>query len=808
MMNIKSKIYNYIGKVLLVFFGVTCTTWAFVDMFDIPVYMPLIVLFILLLSAAFMLFINLKHKHIIMLCSGIALLFLIILCHKALEKGIFGVANKVIQAYNEYFTGKTIDEFVVVYHKDAFWNTPKQYNTLFICAVLTVYICILVTATYYKVFSSIHILLSAAFLLMGMILGTVPSTICMAFLIFYYLSCVIFRKNKTIYLERMGMLAVMVAVITVVVLLVINPKKYNGEQRFNHYRTAMKKLTGTLGIDTLMNKVDSIFTGGSAQVSSGGINGGRLGQVDRIQYSGEKMFRVVMDRDDNNVYLKGFVGNWYDGISWKQLRSDEQDYGEYAINISSGYEKIISNNYAYIGYHAGDENLKRMEISYLNGSKNYTMYPYYSDLEIPRYVHGLIPDKPEYSVLEYQYYSMDTDEILKLYALNDDTAYQETTFFINKSGNVDFYLSEVFNDRLPEYMTYSDNYLAYDDASYIQDCINRIRKYLAENATYTLNPGKLEADRDYVEDFLFVKKKGYCTAYASAAVQLFRYYGIPARYVEGYVITPNDQKKAKELENGQITVEIKDSSAHAWVEIYVSGVGFVPIEMTPGYYSMKNNPAVNNHQQNQTTEPATEETTDRKEQNSTSEQITESQRTTDHSGRIVTEGGKDKKNDEKIFIVYGILAAVMVVVLVFVIIGRTNRGKRRMRLMDYHTKDMRQNIKILSIYLRKCMDKQKIDYSMNRRMEEIVADMNNLIDRLTELNHEELQCQDTKGSNYDTVENPPELPGRKDTLQVLWIIEKQKYSDKNVEFTQEEMEKVCHYVENLKNSLQYFKNRL
>ena len=52
------------------------------------------------------------------------------------------------------------------------------------------------------------------------------------------------------------------------------------------------------------------------------------------------------------------------------------------------------------------------------------------------------------------------------------------------------------------------------------------------------------------------------------------------------------------------------------------------------------------------------------------------------------------------------------------------------------------------------------------------------------------------------------FPDKNDTIQVLWTIEKQKYSDENVKFTQEEVEKVRQYVENLKNSLQYFKNRL
>ena len=115
--------------------------------------------------------------------------------------------------------------------------------------------------------------------------------------------------------------------------------------------------------------------------------------------------------------------------------------------------------------------------------------------------------------------------------------------------------------------------------------MNYVRQYLQENTSYTLSPGKLKSGDDYVTDFLTVKKKGYCTAYASAAVMMFRYLGIPARYVEGYVVTPSDIKKLTEAENGYVDVEVSDYSAHAWAEIYVPGFGFVPIEVTPGYFS-------------------------------------------------------------------------------------------------------------------------------------------------------------------------------------------------------------------------------
>ena len=60
--------------------------------------------------------------------------------------------------------------------------------------------------------------------------------------------------------------------------------------------------------------------------------------------------------------------------------------------------------------------------------------------------------------------------------------------------------------------------------------------------------------------------------YATVAALALRYYGIPARYVEGYTVNA----KAGE----ETTVDAK--SAGAWVEVYQDGAGWLPLALTPG----------------------------------------------------------------------------------------------------------------------------------------------------------------------------------------------------------------------------------
>ena len=66
--------------------------------------------------------------------------------------------------------------------------------------------------------------------------------------------------------------------------------------------------------------------------------------------------------------------------------------------------------------------------------------------------------------------------------------------------------------------------------------------------------------------------EGTTYQYATVAALALRYYGIPARYVEGYTVLAK--------ENTQTSVDA--SAAGAWVEVYQDGVGWLPLALTPG----------------------------------------------------------------------------------------------------------------------------------------------------------------------------------------------------------------------------------
>lgn len=77
---------------------------------------------------------------------------------------------------------------------------------------------------------------------------------------------------------------------------------------------------------------------------------------------------------------------------------------------------------------------------------------------------------------------------------------------------------------------------------------------------------------------LLPELKGSSYQYATVAAMTLRHFGIPARYAEGYVVT---KELASTVESGE-GIQVDSSCAGAWVEVYHDGIGWIPMDMTPG----------------------------------------------------------------------------------------------------------------------------------------------------------------------------------------------------------------------------------
>jgi transglutaminase-like putative cysteine protease len=99
-----------------------------------------------------------------------------------------------------------------------------------------------------------------------------------------------------------------------------------------------------------------------------------------------------------------------------------------------------------------------------------------------------------------------------------------------------------------------------------------MEQHLQQNYEYSLDLGTAST-LNPVEDFLFVRKTGYCDHYATAMVILLRTLGIPSRLATGFA-----QGEWNDV-GSYYTVRQRD--AHAWVEVYFPNSGWVTFDPTP-----------------------------------------------------------------------------------------------------------------------------------------------------------------------------------------------------------------------------------
>ncbi len=160
----------------------------------------------------------------------------------------------------------------------------------------------------------------------------------------------------------------------------------------------------------------------------------------------------------------------------------------------------------------------------------------------------------------------------------DDPETPEDDSYVQKDRVTENHLSDVSR---------ADERNSIDHEVYVQRDLlvrNVIDYIITEMACkYTITPdlSNVNASMDGVENFLFNTKEGYCVQYASAVTLLLREMGIPARYAEGYIANGLRNVGGQEfIYEGYVL----DDQAHAWVEVWYDGIGWIQYETTPQYY--------------------------------------------------------------------------------------------------------------------------------------------------------------------------------------------------------------------------------
>lgn len=312
---------------------------------------------------------------------------------------------------------------------------------------------------------------------------------------------------------------------------------------------------------------------------------------------GEKTALTVSMTEPQSTYLKGFTGEMYQDGSWAEL-----PYGVYKEKKhlfywlhKGGFNGIGQLGQAGASVYEKEENKIRVQVK--DADSRYAYLPYEVsgidketlskyDVNLTAGNFGKIQEYTAKTTGEYV--SRWTDVAGRYHtepnvAKNkDETGKSISNLKVNESYYNQFvyeyytYISEEDQKILKEFIghrpSFKTQHMEYSQA------IEKVRTYLEENAFYTEVPGLEKSDGGVLESFLRTGK-GYDTHFATAATLMFRYYGIAARYAEGYMVTPEDVESAEE---GQ-AIDIAKNRVHAWTEIYIDGIGFVPLEVSPKY---------------------------------------------------------------------------------------------------------------------------------------------------------------------------------------------------------------------------------
>jgi protein-glutamine gamma-glutamyltransferase len=102
------------------------------------------------------------------------------------------------------------------------------------------------------------------------------------------------------------------------------------------------------------------------------------------------------------------------------------------------------------------------------------------------------------------------------------------------------------------------------------DAVKAVERHLQENYVYSEHVPSADVP---LEDFLFRQEAGYCQQFSGAMALMLRLIGIPARVVAGF--SPGSFNR----DTGEYRV--RDLDAHSWVEVYFTGIGWVPFDPTP-----------------------------------------------------------------------------------------------------------------------------------------------------------------------------------------------------------------------------------
>lgn len=323
---------------------------------------------------------------------------------------------------------------------------------------------------------------------------------------------------------------------------------------------------------------------------------GNLYKASNLLNGEEKCLSIEIDQPQE-LYLRGFVGGSYENNQWKSLSSEHYE-GDYEGILNWLSKKNFNPLTQYVSY-------KKINADYTKTALDYTKINVKNTGAYRKYIYlpMTVSSYEAFHATSDKDYATKSNRLFGTYDYKFQSIYYSQDILDTTPAS---WLTKTNNVAQQEYQQAESVYHKFVESSYkeidpslkklidttffkdnqkmdFKETTTRIRQMLRQKIKYNESPNTAPSNKDYITWLLKNEKEGNAISYATTAVMAYRSAGYPARYVEGYHLSNEEAKML--TKNHQQKAILTTQNAHAWVEVYRSGIGWIPVEVVPGMYT-------------------------------------------------------------------------------------------------------------------------------------------------------------------------------------------------------------------------------
>ncbi|WP_414557853.1 DUF4129 domain-containing transglutaminase family protein [Bacillus swezeyi] len=297
--------------------------------------------------------------------------------------------------------------------------------------------------------------------------------------------------------------------------------------------------------------------------------GGPFSEDDSWVFTWQGKERSYFRAETKSHYTgKGWIEEEKAGTSIQLKDDDQLDYKWYEESVRTETRKVIIDMEPSYRYN---------HVLYPIGTTKITLNNFFAPLHMNSNTEKIVPavktgtdiqNLESYS-LTYESPVFDVDELKKISIDSEEDWSKSHERYLQLPASLPERVRKLARDLTKD----QDN--MYDKAKAVEDYLG------SSDFSYdTKNVAVPKKNQDYVDQFLFETKVGYCDNFSTAMIVLLRSAGIPARWVKGYTSGDFAGTTADRKRN---IYEVTNNNAHSWVEVYFKGQGWVTFEPTKGF---------------------------------------------------------------------------------------------------------------------------------------------------------------------------------------------------------------------------------